>query len=76
MEWQSRLGDYFCVCGVEPSNRDLSVDADATTPPRLLQHYPAQPRPDFAAAEFGYGERDTAELYATEVTETHTRTNA
>jgi hypothetical protein len=53
MEWQSRLVDYFCVCGVEPSNRDLSVDADATTPPRLLQHYPAQPRPDFAAAEFG-----------------------
>eukprot|EP01044_Picomonas_judraskeda_P004072 COSAG03_NODE_351_length_8724_cov_2.576348_4_plen_434_part_00 len=53
-EWQGRLVDYFCVCGVDPedaASQEL-IQSNAAVTPRVLQHYPAVPRAGFAAAEF------------------------
>ena len=39
-EWQGRLVDYFCVCGVDPedaASQEL-IQSNAAVTPRVLQH--------------------------------------
>ena len=57
--WSSRLVDYFCICGADPGAAAAAAEAEgagaaaaAGATPRVLQHFPPEPRPDFAAREF------------------------